>query len=104
MRKQLELWKDFLVLARFGRAWIIDINGELRLSGGSKQEQREALEWASMFLADRALRINLPPIKIRPIDELKLSLSRDPIDGVHLCPRRQSINLLRISRESPNRF
>ena len=71
---QLELWKDFAIVARFGRAWIIDINGELHLSGGSKQEQAEAIEFASMFLADRALRIKLPPIKLRPIDEVKLRL------------------------------
>src|SRR5688572_13104428 len=117
MRKQLELWKDFAVIARFGRAWIIEVNGELRLSGGDHHEQAEALEWASMFLHERHVRVNLPTIKLTPVEEVKLALkecsaklararssSVRRVDRVNLRRCRQSVHIFDIASEASNRF
>lgn len=84
MIKQLELWKDFQIVARFGRAWIVEVNGELHLSGGSKEERAEALEYASMFLADRVVRVKMPAIQLRPIDEVRLAIQS------YRCPEKMA--------------
>jgi hypothetical protein len=40
------------VLAQFGEAVLVRINGQIVLRGGSMADRMEALEWLSMFMPD----------------------------------------------------
>ena len=43
------------VLATFGEARLIKVEGKLHLRGGSMSDRMEALEWVSLFLPDEAV-------------------------------------------------
>ena len=42
------------VLASFGEARVVRIDGRIHLRGGSMADRMEALEWRSMFMPDEA--------------------------------------------------
>ena len=43
------------VLATFGTARLVNVNGQIALLGGSMSDRTEALEWGSLFLPDVAV-------------------------------------------------
>ena len=51
-----ELTEEILI-AHFGDARLMRIEGRIELRGGTMSERAEALEWMAMFLPDEVLRV-----------------------------------------------
>lgn len=45
------------VIASFGEAKLVKVDGTLHLRGGSMSDRIEALEWVSLFLPEEAVRL-----------------------------------------------
>jgi hypothetical protein len=50
-------------IASFGSAQLVDIHGEVYLRGGSSIERGEALEWMSLCMPERPVRLR--PMRVR---------------------------------------
>ena len=46
-----------VVIASFGEARLVKVDGRIELRGGTMADRMEALEWISLFMPDEAARI-----------------------------------------------
>ena len=57
-------FRPHLRIARFGAAELVDVHGQVYLRGGSSIERTEALEWMSLCMPERPVRLR--PMRLRP--------------------------------------
>ena len=48
---------DEQIIATFGEAKLVKVDGQIQLWGGSMADRMEAMEWVSLFLPDEAVNI-----------------------------------------------
>ena len=64
-------FRSELRIASFGAAELVDIHGQVYLRGGTSLDRNEALEWMSLCMPERAVRLR--PMRFRPFRRCKHS-------------------------------
>ena len=62
-------FRPHLRIANFGSAELVDIHGQVYLRGGSQPERTEALEWMSLCMPERPVRLR--PVRFRQFQRVR---------------------------------